>query len=305
MTVAVTGGTGFVGRTLLDVLAEKKIPAKALTRRDVEPRDGVEWVHGTLSDEAALARLVAGCDAVIHLAGVVNAPDAIGFETGNVEGTRAMVEATRDAGIRRFVFVSSLAAREPELSNYGGSKKRAENLVTNSTLDWTVVRPPAVYGPRDTEMFEMFRAAGYGVVPVPPRGRTSLIHVRDLARLLVALIPATPAASRKVYEPDDGRTGGMTHRELGKAMGRAMGRNVRVVPLPGLLLRGAARADMFVRRGRAKLTSDRVGYMTHPDWAVSAERRVPPSIWVPEIDAEEGLLETARWYRKEGWLQTR
>jgi nucleoside-diphosphate-sugar epimerase len=132
---------------------------------------------------------MAGTEAVIHVAGLVSTTDPDEFERANVLGTMNMIEAAR-AGVPRFIFVSSLSAREPELSAYGASKARAEMLIKASGLDWTIIRPPAVYGPRDAEMFELFRAAKWGVVPVPAGGRASMIHVEDLARLLLALIPA-------------------------------------------------------------------------------------------------------------------
>ena len=190
MTIAITGATGFVGQALLDRAATAGIEVRALTRREQPPRDGVEWVRGDLDDQAALRQLCRGAEAIIHVAGVVNAPDAAGFERGNVTGTLNVIEAARYAGVPRLVHVSSLSAREPDLSVYGASKARAEKLVRASGIDWTIVRPPGIYGPRDTEYFEMFRLARWGVLPVPPReGRSSLIHVDDLARLLLALLP--------------------------------------------------------------------------------------------------------------------
>ena len=160
-----------------------------------------------MSDEAALAALVAGADAVLHIAGVVNAPDVTGFHLGNVAGTEALVDAAEAAGVARMVFVSSLAAREPGLSAYGKSKRHAEEAVQTSTLDWTVVRPPAIYGPRDREILELFKAARWGVVPMPPAGRASIVHVDDLARLLLDLVPGGAEVSQHIFEPDDGRTG--------------------------------------------------------------------------------------------------
>src|SRR5690606_636910 len=136
--------------------------------------EGVEWVPGDLADRAALARLVAGADAVLHIAGVVNTPDPTGFHLGNVAGTEAVIEAAEAAGVRRLVFVSSLAAREPGLSAYGKSKRHAEEVVQTSGLDWTVVRPPAIYGPRDREILELFKAARWGVVPMPSEGSASI-----------------------------------------------------------------------------------------------------------------------------------
>ena len=111
-----------------------------------------------------------GADAVIHIAGLINAADAAGFEPGNVGGTLAMIDAATAGGVRRFVHVSSLAAREPKLSLYGASKARAEELVERSGLDWAIVRPPAVYGPGDRETFELFQMARRGLIAGAAQG---------------------------------------------------------------------------------------------------------------------------------------
>lgn len=301
MAVAVTGGTGFVGRALLGRAVGQGFKVKALTRRQQEPAPGIAWCEGDLADSAALADLVAGADAVIHLAGTVSAVDRTAFARDNVGGTEAVLEAAGKAGVRRFLFVSSLAAREPGLSAYGASKAEAEELVRTSGLPWTIVRPPAVYGPGDREMLELFRAAKWGLVPMPRAGRTSMIHVADLARLLLALVEAE-GIIHSVFEPDDARPGGWTHAELGAEIGRAVGRKVRVLGLSSGALRLAAQADTLVRGTRAKLTLDRAGYMAHPDWAVSRDAEVPSDLWQPQVPTPEGLRETAQWYREQGWL---
>nr|MDQ2879262.1 SDR family oxidoreductase [Pseudomonadota bacterium] len=186
--IAVTGGTGFVGGHVLDLALGAGHQVRALTRRPQRDRTGVTWVEGALDRPDSLAALVAGASAVLHVAGVINAPDRAGFAAGNIEGTRAVIAAAQNAGIRRFVQVSSLAAREPELSAYGWSKREADALLMASSLDWTIVRPPAIFGPRDHEMLELFRLAKWRVIPLPPAGgRMSVIAVEDLARLLVAL----------------------------------------------------------------------------------------------------------------------
>ena len=303
MTIAVTGATGFVGQALLDRAEQQGIPVKALTRRSQERRAGVEWVRGDLDAKAALRKLVRGSEAVIHVAGVVNAPDAAGFEAGNVTGTLNVIEACLAEGVRRLVHVSSLSAREPDLSVYGASKARAEKLVAASGLDWTLVRPPAIYGPRDTDMFELFKLARWGVLPVPPReGRSSLLHVDDLARLLLALVPGGEGVSHRVFEPDDGKPGGWSHYEMARAIGWAMGRRPWVVHLSRRSLERAARADRMVRGARAKLTLDRVGYMTHPDWVVSEGAQPPHALWRPQVPTRDGLKATARWYRDNKWI---
>lgn len=302
MTIAVTGGTGFVGQAVIDEACRRGTPIRALARREQAPCDGVEWVHGDLANPQALAALLAGADAVLHIAGVVNTPDPMGFHLGNVVGTEALVEAASQAGVRRLVFVSSLAAREPGLSTYGKSKRHAEEVVQVSGLDWTVVRPPAIYGPRDREMLELFRAARWGVVPMPPSGHASIVHVGDLARLLLALIPTGERVSQRLFEPDDGKAGGWSHRELAKAIGAAVGRNVWAPHLPKTALSAAAWLDGRLRRGGAKLTPDRVGYMTHHDWVSRADKAPPSGLWRAEIPTGEGLAATARWYREQGWL---
>ncbi len=302
MTIAVTGATGFVGQALVARALEAGRRVKALARRPQEPREGVEWIPGDLADRGALARLVAGVEAVIHVAGVVNAPDPAGFEAGNVAGTLAVVENAIAAGVPRFVHVSSLSAREPGLSAYGGSKARAEKLVRASALDWTIVRPPAIYGPHDREMFELFRAAKWGVVPTPGDGRVSLVHVDDLARLLLALVPRGEDGSHRSFEPDDGKRGGWSHYELARAIGWAVGRRPKVLGLSRKTMEWAAKADGLMRGKRAKLTLDRVGYMIHPDWVVSHGARVPGALWRPRIETREGLRATAQWYREQGWL---
>lgn len=300
--LAVTGATGFVGQALLDIAAERGLEIRALARRAQAPRSRLEWIEGDLADPDAVARLVAGAEAVIHVAGVVNAPDAAGFEAVNVQGTLNLVEAAVAARVPRFVHVSSLAAREPQLSKYGASKRKGERIVMACPLDWTVVRPPAVYGPRDREMLDLFKLARSGFVPLPPRGRMSAIHVADLARLLLALVPGGEDVSHKVFEPDDGRAGGWSHQSFAKAIGWAVGRRVNPLPLPRLALRAASRGDRLLRRGRAKLTADRVRYMCHPDWTVREDARPPESRWRPLIGTREGLKATAGWYREAGWL---
>jgi UDP-glucose 4-epimerase len=300
--IALTGGTGFVGQAVLDEAARRGLAVRALARRTMPEREGVEWVRGDLNDADALARLAQGAAGMLHVAGVVNAPDVAGFEAGNVSGTANVIAAAEAAGAARFVAVSSLSAREPQLSAYGASKRRAEDLVQQSGLDWTIVRPPAIYGPRDTEMFELFRAARFGVVPMPPPGRASVIHVDDLARLLLDAMGPQKAWRRSVFEPDDGREGGWPHRELAQAIGRAVGRNVWAPALPPLLLRSAARVDRLLRGSKARLTPDRASYMLHPDWVCATSRNVPADLWQPRIETTRGLVETASWYAANGWF---
>src|SRR3546814_19291408 len=100
-----------------------------------------------------------------------------------------MIDAARKAGLRRFIHISSLAAREPELSAYGASKAKSEKLVAASGLEWTIIRPPAVYGPGDRETLELFKMARRGLVAPPPPRRLPVHPVEDLCSLIPAVTP--------------------------------------------------------------------------------------------------------------------
>lgn len=299
-TLAITGGTGFVGARLIDHALTVGHEVRALARKPQAERTGVTWIAGSLSDAPALAELVRGADAVIHVAGVTNAPDRAAFAAGNVEGTRAILAATEAAGTPRFVHVSSLSAREPQLSNYGWSKAEGDRQVAASPLGWTIVRPPAIYGPGDHDMLEMFRLAKRGFVPVPSAGRFSAIHVDDLARLLVALAEAP--ADRAIFEADDETPGGWDHRDFVRALGDAVGTAARPIPVPPGVLMAAARVARLVQGNRARLTPDRAAYFAHPDWTAAPDRRPPAELWVPAIATLDGLKQTTEWYRAAGLL---
>lgn len=303
-TIAITGATGFVGSRMLDLVVSEGYDARALTRRKQDDRPGVTWVRGALDDKDSLTKLCSGADMVLHIAGVVNAPDRAGFEAGNVAGTLAVIEAAKQAGTKRFIHVSSLAATQPQLSIYGETKAKAEKLVATSGLDWTILRPPAVYGPGDGEFLDLFKMARLGFVTLPPDadGLLSVIHVQDLCGALLALLPEQEDFTAQVFEVDDGKTGGWTQASFAKAIGWAMGKRVSTVGIPKSLLRLAAKADRLVRRDKAKLTEDRVSYFCHDDWTIDPQKRLPTQLWQPQIKTREGLKDTAKWYRHNDWL---
>lgn len=300
--LAMTGATGFVGRATMRQAVAAGWHVRALTRRPQPERAGVTWIAGALDQSDSLAEMAAGADAVMHIAGVVNVPTRAAFEAGNATATANVVDAARRAGVTRFVHVSSLAAREPAISNYGWSKERAEAVVVESGLDWTIVRPPAVFGPGDTEMLDLFRMARRGIALVP-NGRMSAIYVDELARLLVTLAADRGASIGQIYEPDDGKPTGWSHRGFARAVARAVGRQrLSTLATPAMLLKAGGRIDKLVRRGRAKLTPDRARYIAHPDWVATKGKCPPPALWRPERDTDDALAETVRWYRREGWL---
>lgn len=288
MTIAITGATGFVGRR---VLALAQTPIRALTRKPQPAHPNVTWIEGDLANPAALAHLCEGTTAVIHIAGIVSAPTRAAFDAGNVAGTAAILAA---AGTRRFVHVSSLAAREPGLSMYGASKAAAEDLVKASPADWVMVRPPGVYGPDDAEMRDIYKLAMRGFYIAPP-GRISLLHVDDLARALLSLAAGGP--SRQLLEIDDGAANGYSHPEFARAIGAGLGGRLRVIPLPLALLHVAARIGLS-----PKLTRDRARYIAHPDWVARGGNAAIAGIWTPHISLAEGVADTISGYRAQGWL---
>jgi nucleoside-diphosphate-sugar epimerase len=301
--IAVTGATGFVGRHVVAALRDAGRPVRALARRD-DPHlagTGAKLVQGALDDAAALSRLVEDAAAVIHCAGVVAGASPDAFAEINVDGTRRLLEQT-PAGTR-IVHVSSLAARQPGLSDYAESKRRGEELAMAAGA--VVVRPPAVYGPGDRMTLPIFRqlARGLLVVPAGREARFSLLHVEDLARLLLAVAMA-PAALEGPLEPDDACRGGYAWADLARLAGEVSGHRVRLWRLPSaavwplaLAAEGAARlTGSPPALSRAKLRE-----LAHPDWVC---RAVPPAGlgWRPRIGFAEGFRATVAWYRRQGWL---
>lgn len=306
---ALTGGTGFLGRHLIDVLTAAGWRVRMLTRRDpVDPlRPGldVDLVLGDLHDGSALHRLCSGAEAVIHAAGLIKARDRSAFERVNVEGAAALAEAARAAAPDAPVLlVSSLAAREPHLSTYAGSKRRGEDAVQRVLGGRaTVVRPPIVYGPGDRESLDLFRRLAPGpLAPIPnPRGRVAMIHAVDAARQIEVLARGRFAGA--TLSLSDRRPDGYSWEEIVTTAAGAVGARPRTVRLPPVLLRAAGVAGGFAQRLGADpfLTSGKVAEALHPDWSVAADPRDPVAP-APRFDLPAGFEDAVAWYRSVGWL---
>ncbi len=307
--IAITGATGFIGRHLLDALAPQA-SVRALTRRPQPVRPGVEWIEGSLENEAALASLLADADVVIHCAGLVKARRRDEFFACHVAGTgrllAVMADAAREA---RLIHVSSLAARAPHLSAYAASKRAAEELVQERVPGgrWLILRPPGVYGPGDREILKLIRAARRGVLPVPGRvdNRVSLIYGPDLARLVGDLARQEEMAA-KILEVDDGRSGGYDYRDLARALARVLGRRVRPLAIPAPALHGlAATAELLALLAPrpAMLSRGKVRELLHPDWvAGGADESVLHTHPATPTDLDSGLRESCAWARTQGLL---
>jgi nucleoside-diphosphate-sugar epimerase len=310
--VAVTGATGFVGSHVIRRLVAAGHPVRILARRmpitALTPEKPLEVVLGDLDDQAALHRLVDGVDAVIHLAGVIKARHAIEFHKVNVEGTRHVAAALAAASPDlRVVHVSSLAAREPDLSPYCASKRGGEDAIQAlpNPARLTILRPPAVYGPGDAEIFPLFKAASLGLCAYPAaRGcRVSLIHGADLAAAIVAAAEA--ALPDPVYELDDGHAGGYAWAEIGAGLSAALGRSVRMIRVPRPALTGITLGVELHRRVAGSLTAlslAKLPELYHPDWAARGPRLEARTGWKPAFDITRGFADTLAWYRAMGWL---
>lgn len=311
--VALTGGTGFLGRHVLTALAAAGWRVRLLSRRPAGGADArlpgeVETVSGSLSDEAALARLVDDVDAVVHLAGAIRARDRAGFMAVNRDGTAALARAAaaRAPGVR-FVLVSSLAAREPEISHYAASKAAGERALAESPVgaDAVILRPCVIYGPGDRATLPMFRAAGWPVQPVlnGPAARVALIHAADVASAVVAAMrPEMPAGT---WELTDSRTQGYAWPEIVKAACRVCcGATPRPLRVPGFAVRLAGLGgDLAAWAGAVPMfTSGKAREVLHDNWGASIDTQPPAELWRPVRDLDDGFAQTAMWYRAHGWL---
>lgn len=322
MKAFVTGGTGFVGAHLVQALRARGDTVTCLVRSPGKAQalgwTDVRLIRGDLDDAAALREGCAGADVIYHLAGRISARDLDEFMRANRDGTANLLEAAAREPPARFVFVSSLAAGGPTVPGrpidetrppspvtpYGQSKLAAELLVRAMAGSWTILRPPAVYGEWDREMLKVFKLARAGLVPVFGDGsqELSVIYAGDLAAALAAAATTPAAANRLYYAAHPVVT---TSRELVRAIGRAVGREPRIVPLPRTLVRCLLWTIGSIAHlaGRATLLSgDKAAEFLAPAWTCSPDALMRDAGWRPETDLATGLRRTAAWYRREGWL---
>lgn len=303
--LALTGATGFIGSTLLSHLTAAGWHVRALYRprpgRIPPVLPGVEWLAGDIGDDNALNALVAKTHAVIHGAGAVRGVSRADFDRVNEDGARRVaMAAARQTDKPRFLLLSSLAARSPELSHYAGSKWRGECAVKNAAdnLRWTVLRPPAVFGPGDRELLPLFRSIANGFAPIPSGTgrRFSLIYVDDLAAAVLRWL-AVDSIHLETFELHDGRVGGYDWDSLLDIAVRVIrgGAPVRRIPLPIMLLRLVAHANLASAQllGYAPmLTPGKIMEITHPDWVCDNSKLTCAIGWTPAIGLEQGLART-------------
>jgi nucleoside-diphosphate-sugar epimerase len=314
-TLALTGSTGFIGTAVLKEVTRAGWKVRALRRKAapqhrLDPHRGeVKWVEGCLEDPESLGRLVQGVEAVVHCAGTIRGATAADFRQGNVEGVaRLVMAARRIQPLPRFLLISSLAAREPQLSDYAASKHAGEDALRSAAegMGWIVLRPPAVYGPGDRETLPLVRCMQHGFSPVfgGQDARFSLLFVEDLAgavRHLLELVewPGVP------LEIHDGRSGGYTWQSLIETVARIIRKPVRRFRVPVAFMQAAARGNLRLSRafGHAPmLTPGKVRELTHPDWVCNDAPLRRATGWTPHFLLDAGMRRTLHHLRAGRWV---
>jgi nucleoside-diphosphate-sugar epimerase len=319
--LAVTGATGFVGSHLLEALLDGGVHPRLLvrdpSRLPARARTQAETVPGSLHDHDALARLVSGCRAVVHLAGLVRAARGTEFDRANRAGTENLVRALREhAPQARLVHVSSLAAagpsadplgRRPEdppnpVSGYGRSKLAGEAAVRLHRGSFVILRPPTIYGPRDTDVLQFFRLAARGVVPIPSGERwITVAFVADVVRaILAALAWAGDDRILNLGEPAP-----HTLRSLVGVLAAAGGVRARCVSVPPVLARAAGLGGDLLHllgmRGIA-MTTDKACELVARHWSARTVESLETLGLEGFVPFEAGAAATWTWYRDHGWV---
>jgi nucleoside-diphosphate-sugar epimerase len=327
MKVLVTGGSGFLGSHVAEQLSKAGHVVRALVRKSSNKKflsslSNVELAEGSVEDKASVDAAMKGVDAVVHSAGVVKARSEADFFLTNTQGTANLLDAAREhaPSLKRFVHVSSLEAcgpsfdREPvphdqekPVTAYGRSKLAAEKecIARKDSLPVVILRPAAIYGPRDVEILEAFRAVRRRQYPVIGDGTMlgSYTYGPDCARACIRAIEAD-VPSGSIYFVDDGEPLSMA-RAMGELLPQAVGRRplFRVgIPFPVLRVASLGVETYGRVRGKAvMLTREKVAMLSH-HWVCDSSRTRKDLGWSPEVSFPDGLKMTAQWYQENGWL---
>jgi dihydroflavonol-4-reductase len=325
MKIAVTGATGFIGSHLTETLVAMGHEVTCLARS----REKVNWiknvpvrmVYGDVCRERSLGNLVCGQEVIVHLAGLTKAPDLETYLRVNVEGTRNVLSAARARGVRlrRFILISSQEAMGPSpggrplgedtehkpLSMYGKSKSLAEKALRSfwDTIPMTVIRPPAVYGPRDRDIYAYFKLAALGITPIV--GFTnilSVVYVKNLVNGICLAIERNLGGFRSYFFTDGDA---LSWTALSELISQALHRRTMRIPVPAFAVRamgGFAGVYTALTHRALLLSRDKIEAMKKQYWLISDQRARSELGYRPLYTTEQGIAETARWYRSEGWL---
>jgi len=327
MKILITGATGFIGSHLAGRLHRDGHSLRAITR----PSSDTKWLadipitytEGDYADNRFLREAVAGVDMIYHLAGVTKARTREGYFHGNRDVTRNILGAVLESnpGLRRFVHVSSGAAVGPAspgkpvdettpfhpITTYGVSKMEAEKecLSVMDRISVTIVRPPAVYGPRDTDVFEFFRTMSMGFQPLIGFGekQVSLIHVSDLVEGIV-LAGEKPEAAGMTYFISGKRF--YNWHEVGDVTAGIMGRTPFRVKVPEWCVYVIGALSQFFAQFGGKpavLNLEKARDIVQDAWIFDGSKAARELGFREKLPLETGIRETVGWYRAQGWLK--
>jgi nucleoside-diphosphate-sugar epimerase len=328
MIIAITGATGFIGSHLADRMLEAGHEVRALVRRSsnlrwLEGKD-IRLVEGDIRDAASLEDFVRDADYIYHIAGVVKARDRQAYFEGNVQATENMLTAAEKyaPGLKRFLYVSSQTAAGPAASldrpvreedtpnpitTYGESKVAAEAAVRGmgDRLPWTIVRPPAMYGPRDTEIFIYFQTIARRLNSMIgfDEKRLNLLHSDDLVRGMVLAAEADHSVGETYFIASEQY---YSWPQVGKVTAEALGRGTITLRLPHTLVYGVAAVAQFVaalQEKPATLNLEKARDITQRYWICDVSKAKRDLGYRQEMDLETGIRTTADWYRAQGWLK--
>ncbi len=327
MRVLLTGATGFLGGHVAEHLSARGDTVRALVRKTSNTKllsklPNVELFEGSVEQADRVREAVADVDAVVHCAGIVKARSADEFFAVNVGGTSNLVEAVRSRGrpLRRLVLVSSLEAAGPSedgapvpvtqenpVTTYGRSKLAAEKvaLAARDEVPVVVLRPGAIYGPRDGEIFEAFRSIQRGLLPLVDGGHAKgvWVYATDAAGACLRALDADVPSGR-VYFVDDG-CGPLALRDMLADAERALGKKALLranLPVP-FLMTVARGVEAFGRvSGRPVMLTREKASMLLQHWVCSSEATRAELGWAPQVPWSEGVVKAVHWYRESGWL---
>ncbi len=320
--VFITGATGFVGSHTVSALLAKNYRVEIIARNTSKTNflpDGIIVHRCSLLDPSPMREKLADADFFIHIAGLTKARKKQDFYDVNAEAVKIWLETLGKSSpkLKKFVLVSSQAATRPSetpitendapapLTDYGKSKLLGEKYAQQfiNRLPIAIVRPPAVYGPRDKDIFFYFKLASKGFLPLVgnPDRKFSAIYVKDLADAIV-LAMEHPDSAGETFFVNDGEI--HTWREFATEVGNAIGGRKFKIRLPGAALWGAAAIDetlSFIVRKSALLSFQKVRELLAP-WVADNSKIVKKLGFKPKFDIKSGIQETANWYRENGWI---
>jgi nucleoside-diphosphate-sugar epimerase len=324
--ILVTGANGFIGSHICETLHSAGFDVRALVRKTSDLTNiihlDLELTYGDLNDPDSLSAAIEGVEAIINNAGITKALDSDMFDRVNAAGTDNILKAVEKShpDIKRFIQISSTAASGPApsdtpidedypprpLTAYGKSKLAGEKAVLayRDKFPVTVLRPSAVYGPRDKEMLSFFKAVSFRLKPTFGSGECyiNFTYVKDLAQA-VAKVLTTDSPSGGVYFVAEKRR--HSYSEAGDIISEAMGIRGLDIHVPATLLRFAGKISEMAAKWRNKasiFSEDKALEISQKYWIVDTSRIENELGFVSPTSFRDGVMETVNWYRRHGWL---